>query len=69
MKPNPKERVYDLEERLLDFAVRIMTLVEKLPKTRIGNHWLDSYSVAEPRRRRTTPRQKARSRGAILSTK
>ena len=29
---------YDLEERLLDFSVRIIKLVEHLPSTRIGNH-------------------------------
>lgn len=30
--------VYDLEERLLEFSVRIIRLVEKLPKSRTGNH-------------------------------
>jgi four helix bundle protein len=29
---------YDLEDRLIDFAVRVMGLVEALPTTRIGNH-------------------------------
>ena len=29
---------YDLEERLLQFAVRIIRLVEALPSTRGGNH-------------------------------
>ena len=31
-------RVFDLEERLIDFAVRIIQLAESLPKTRVGNH-------------------------------
>jgi len=31
-------RVFDLEERLIDFAVRIMDVVEALPPTRVGNH-------------------------------
>jgi len=31
-------RVFDLEERLITFAVRIMNLVEALPNTRAGNH-------------------------------
>src|SRR5207249_3887838 len=35
---NPIEQKYDLEERLLDFAARIIRLVESLPKTRAGNH-------------------------------
>jgi len=29
---------YDLEERLIDFAVRIIRMVESLPNTRVGNH-------------------------------
>ena len=29
---------YDLEERLLEFSVRIIKLVEHLPSTRTGNH-------------------------------
>ena len=28
----------DIEERLIDFAVRIIKLCENLPKTRAGNH-------------------------------
>ena len=31
-------RVFDLEERLLEFASTIMDLSEKLPNTRSGNH-------------------------------
>jgi four helix bundle protein len=34
----PKEcKTFDLEERLIDFAVRIIRLAEMLPKTRVGN--------------------------------
>ncbi len=33
MNPN-----YDLEERLLEYAARIIRLVERLPNTRAGNH-------------------------------
>ncbi len=32
------ERVYDLEERLLNFAVAVIDVSERLPKTRAGNH-------------------------------
>lgn len=32
------ERVFDLEDRLLDYAAAIIRLVEELPKTRAGNH-------------------------------
>lgn len=33
-----KNRKYDLEERLIVFAIKIMEIVEELPKTRAGNH-------------------------------
>ena len=33
-----KDYRYDLEERLIDFAVRIIKLSEALPSTRTGNH-------------------------------
>ena len=32
------KRSFDLEERLIDFAVRIIRIAESLPKTKIGNH-------------------------------
>src|SRR5262245_31237294 len=32
------KRPYDLEERLLEYAARIIRLVERLPDTRAGNH-------------------------------
>src|SRR3989338_4066972 len=32
------KRQFDLEERLIDFAVRIIRTAESLPKTRVGNH-------------------------------
>jgi four helix bundle protein len=31
-------RTYDLEDRLIEFGVRIIRLAEALPKTRAGNH-------------------------------
>jgi four helix bundle protein len=33
-----KERVFDLEQRLIAFAVRIIRVTEALPKTPVGNH-------------------------------
>ncbi len=33
-----KKQTYDLEERLLDYSVRIIKIVEQLPNTRVGNH-------------------------------
>lgn len=32
------KRKFDLEERLIDFAVRIIRTAESLPKTKLGNH-------------------------------
>ena len=37
-KKENKNRKYDLEERLLDFSVRIINVIEALPNTRAGNH-------------------------------
>ena len=33
-----ESRIFDLEERLIDFAVRIIRTREFLPKIRVGNH-------------------------------
>ena len=32
------KKKYDLEERLLEYSVRIIKIVESLPNTRTGNH-------------------------------
>jgi four helix bundle protein len=31
-------RQFDLEERLIDFAVRVIRTAESFPKTKVGNH-------------------------------
>jgi four helix bundle protein len=31
-------RIFDLEERLIDFAVRIIHTAQLMPKTKVGNH-------------------------------
>ena len=33
-----EDKTFDLEDRLIDFAVRIIQATESLPKTRVGNH-------------------------------
>ncbi len=33
-----EDKSFDLEERLIDFAVRIIQVAESLPKTKVGNH-------------------------------
>lgn len=35
---NESEKNYDLEDRLVEFAIQIMERVEELPKNRAGNH-------------------------------
>jgi len=35
-----KEDIYNLEERLIEFAVRVIRLTESLPKTPVGRHIL-----------------------------
>ena len=36
-----KKRKYDLEQRLLEYSVRTIKVVESLPATRVGNHIAD----------------------------
>jgi len=38
MTENKEDRTYDIEDRLIDFAVRIIQVAESLPKTRVANH-------------------------------
>jgi four helix bundle protein len=33
-----QEHKFDLEDRLIDFAVRIIQVAKSLPKTKVGNH-------------------------------
>ncbi len=33
-----KKQTYNLEERLLEYSVRIIKIVEQLPNTKAGNH-------------------------------
>ena len=38
MTEQKEEKTYDLEERLIDFAVRIIRMAESLPETKVANH-------------------------------
>ncbi|UCF02700.1 MAG: four helix bundle protein [Deltaproteobacteria bacterium] len=33
-----ESKIFDLEDRLIEFAVRIIRLAESLPKTKVGKH-------------------------------
>lgn len=35
---NGENRIFDLEERLIEFALKIDEVIEKLPNTRLANH-------------------------------
>jgi four helix bundle protein len=38
MTADKRDKSYDLEDRLIDFAVRIIQLAESLPNTKVANH-------------------------------
>jgi four helix bundle protein len=38
MLNDKRSKPFDLEDRLIDFAVRIIRLSETLPKSKVGNH-------------------------------
>ena len=38
MTEGKEDKTYDLEERLIDFAVRIIRMAESLPKSKVANH-------------------------------
>ena len=33
-----KDQIFDLEDRLIDFAIRIIRVAESLPKSQVGKH-------------------------------
>jgi len=38
MTEEKEDKAYDLEERLIDFAVQIIRMVESLPESKIASH-------------------------------
>ena len=38
IKMSEKEKKFDLQERLIDYAVRIINVSEQLPETKAGKH-------------------------------
>ena len=52
-----EDRVFDLEDRLLDYAAAIIRLIEELPKTRLEITWPVSCSDRARRRFRTTAKR------------
>ena len=59
----------ELEDRLIDFAVRTINVVEALPSTKAGNHVAGNLFVLERLQRQTTVRRKVPNLEGISSTK
>ena len=59
----------DLEDRLINFAVRITHVVEGLPDSSLGTMSVVNSCVLERRQRQITEKLKARSRDEISSTR
>jgi len=64
----PQSKADELEERLIDFAVRIIKLTSGLPKTNAGKTSPDRFCDPEPRLRQTTVKQEAQRVQLILFT-
>ena len=64
------ERSRELENRLIDFAVRIINVIEALPNTKVGNHIGGQLLRSPvPRRHPTMAKLKARNLEKTSSTK
>ena len=64
-----QDKANDLEDRLVDFAVRIIGVVEALPDTKAEITLPGSWFDREPHRHQTTAKPKARNRGTISFTR
>jgi hypothetical protein len=62
-----KKQTYDLEERLLEYSVSIIRIVEHLPKTRVGNHVAGQLLKSGTSPYPTTAKPRQRSPQKILS--
>ncbi len=63
-----EERVYDLEERLLEYAASVIRVVRDLPKDRESNHIAGNCFGQARRRCRTMAKQKPQSPQPTSST-
>lgn len=45
MKDGNDLRKYDLEDRLVNFAVKVIKLIEVIPKTRVENHLSNKLTI------------------------
>jgi hypothetical protein len=64
-----KTKEFDLEDRLINFAVAMIDLAEMLPNTRSANHISGQLVLPAPRQHRTMGKLKALSLEKILSIK
>ena len=64
-----EKRDFDLEDRLIDFAVRIIRTAESLPKTKVGIILLASLFVVAHRLRQIMVKRRVRNPDPISSIK
>jgi len=68
-KKPKKPKKYDLEERLIRFAVAILELVDMLPNSRAGNRIANQIVNPEPLQLRTMVKRRVQNLVKILFTK
>ena len=68
MSQESSERPFDLDDRFIDFAVRIISVVEALPRSRTGNHIAGQLVRSGTSPGPTTQKLKAPSRERTSST-
>ncbi len=65
------QRNYDLQKRLIEFAVRVLNVVESLPNSRVGNHvagQLLSYGSSLSNASRWSSRLTSAARSSMKTT-
>jgi hypothetical protein len=63
------EKAFDLEERLIELAVRVITVVEALPDTKAGRHIAGQLVRAGTAPQPTMGKHRAPNHGETSSTK
>ncbi len=63
------QRNYDLQDRLIEFAVRVLNVVESLPNSRVGNHVAGQLIRSGRRQHRIMAKRRAPNLERTSSTK
>lgn len=67
-KVKEEGRTFDLEDRLVESAVRVLNVVDALPKSAVGQHVAGQLLHLARHRHRTTARRRRPSLGRTLFT-